>query len=254
MFVQVPNLPDSDAAIAAVSDTYPEIAEALRNRGIRTIEISPFPQLSRPVCSHADMVLHHLGENQVILAAGNRALELELKQAGFEVTVSNVCISNRYPQDVRMNAARVGDKLFAKQSALAPEILRYCEQHRISVIAVNQGYAKCSTVVVNERSVMTEDPSIAKVARSIGMEVLKISAGYVKLPGYSYGFLGGACGMIGKNRLAFTGALDSHPDSKQIICFCRSRHVEPVALTKGPLVDIGGILTLKTKCGEEKPA
>lgn len=252
MFVHSPNLPQADAAFAAVSATYPEIIAALHRRGIKTAAIPRFLQLSEPVCAHTDMVLHHFGGNQVLLAVESHILQAELEQEGFQVSISNVCISSEYPHDVALNAARIRARVFAKPEALAPEIKQFCDAHEIQIIPVKQGYAKCSIVIVNENSIITEDQSIAQAAQAVGMDVLQVSSGAVRLEGYSHGFLGGACGMIGKKQLAFTGSLQVHPDAKRIQNFCRAKHVEIVTLTEGPLFDIGGILVLKTKGNGEK--
>lgn len=252
MFVHSPNLPQADAAFAAVSATYPEIIASLHRRGIKTAAIPRFLQLSEPVCAHADMVLHHFGGNRVLLAAESHKLQEKLEQEGFGVAVSNVCISSKYPHDVALNAARIGDRIFAKPDALAPEIKQFCDAHKIQMIPVKQGYAKCSIVVVNENSIITEDQSIAQAAQAVGIDVLQVSSGAVSLEGYSHGFLGGACGMIGKNQLAFTGSLKVYPDAERIWSFCWAKHVEIVTLTEGPLFDIGGILVLKTKGDSEK--
>lgn len=254
MFVLSPNLPIADAVLAAVSGTYPQIAQALRHRGIRTIAVPPFRQLSAPVCAHADMALHHLGGNRILLAAKNDALERELEREGFRVTVSNVCISEKYPYDVPLNAARIGNRLFARLDALATEIAEVCRANNIEMIDVRQGYAKCSSAAIGENALITEDPTIAAAARQSGMEVLQVSAGAVTLPGCRYGFLGGACGMIGRNCIAFTGSLDPHPDAEKIRSFCLKHRVAVHCLTNGPLLDIGGILTLKTKSKKESSA
>ncbi len=84
------------------------------------------------------------------------------------------------------------------------------------------------------------------------MDILKITPGYVNLEGYEYGFLGGACGMIGKGKLAFTGSIQNHPDYSDMKSFCDQKKVELISLTDGPLLDIGGILPLKT-VSEKKP-
>lgn len=252
MFVHSPNLPQTDAAFAAVSATYPEIIAALHRKGIKTAAIPRFLQLSEPVRAHADMVLHHFGGNQVLLAAENHQLQAELEQEGFQVSISNICISSKYPHDVALNAARIGNRLFAKPDALAPEIKQFCDAHEIHIIPVKQGYAKCSIVVVNENSMITEDQTIAQAAQAVRMDVLQVSSGAVRLEGYPHGFLGGACGMIGKNQLAFTGSLQAHPDAERIRSFCRAKHVDIITLTEGPLLDIGGILTLKIKENGEK--
>ncbi len=251
-FIQTPNLPESDVAAAAVSGTYQAVTDALRARNIEVLPVKPCKALSRPICCHADMVLHHLGGNRIVAANGEEDLKIRLEQLGFEVSCSNKCISNSYPQDVILNCARVGNRLLANWKAMDGTIYDYCRANRIEITDVRQGYAKCSTVIVDSWSVITADPSIAEAAERMRMDVLKITPGYVNLEGYEYGFLGGACGMIGKGKLAFTGSIQNHPDYSGMKSFCDQKKVELIPLTNGPLLDIGGILPLKT-VSEKKP-
>lgn len=251
-FVQTPNLPESDAALVAVSGTYRIVIDALRSFGIEILQIKPCDKLSSPVSSHADMLLHHLEGNQVVAANGESYLIEELQQYGFEAVHSNVCISHVYPHDTVLNAARVGNRLFANKTALDAIVSQYCAQNRIEVIPVRQGYTKCSTVVVNNNSIITADQSIAAAAEAANVDVLKITPGYVKLNGYEYGFLGGACGLIGKSKLAFAGNVKTHPDYEKIKSFCCCKHVELISLFGGELLDVGGILPLKVNADSGK--
>lgn len=114
----------------------------------------------------------------------------------------------------------------------------------ITLVPVNQGYAKCSVCAVDERSIITQDPSIAQAAKRHGLNVLKIQAGRILLPGYDTGFIGGCSGLLGRKLLAFTGSLGAHPDGEWIKEFLHSRGVEPLELTDGPLYDVGSILPL----------
>lgn len=245
-FIKVPNLPESDVAVAAMSGTYPEITDALTGLGINVISVKPCKDLGESVCCHADMLLHHLGKNQMVVANGEEYLKKELEKFGFEASYSNKCILNSYPNDVILNCARVGNKLIADKSALDNTVSDYCEVNSIEIVSVKQGYAKCSTVVIDSSSIITADPSIAKAAVTEGIDVLKIIPGNIYLEGYEYGFLGGACGMIGKGKLAFTGYIKEHPDYCKIKAFCDQKKVELISLYNGPLIDVGGILPLKT--------
>lgn len=246
-FIRIPNLPEADAALAAVSGTYPALIDALHAFNIDTIPIRCCQRLSKPVASHADMLLHHLGDNRVVVADGETYLTEKLQRYGFAVTHSNICISNAYPNDIVLNAARVGNYLFAKSTELDPAIGCHCMEKHIEIIPAKQGYAKCSTAVVNRDSIITEDPSISEAAKKKGIDVLTITPGHVRLEGYNYGFLGGTCGLIGKNKLAFFGNIQTHPDYEKIRNFCVSKNVTLISLTDGPLIDVGGILPLKIK-------
>lgn len=245
-FINSPNLPEADVALAAMSGTYPKIMDALRRLNITVIPVNPCKKIGLPVCTHADMLCHHLGDDAVVVAKGEEDLKAALEQNGFHAVYSSSVLEKNYPKDVALNAARIGRKLIANRKALDTVIADYCRNHQISILSVKQGYAKCSCVIVSENAVITEDPSIAAAAAGVDIQVLKVRHGFVKLDGYKYGFLGGACGMIGKNKLAFAGSIESHPDYYNIKAFCKNWNVQLLSLTEGPLTDIGGILPLKT--------
>ena len=82
-----------------------------------------------------------------------------------------------------------------------------------------------------------------------GFAVLLIRPGHIALPGYDTGFIGGCCGKLAPDELAFAGALSSRPDGERMREFLHSRCVAPVELREGPLVDVGGILPLREHCG-----
>ena len=114
-------------------------------------------------------------------------------------------------------------------------------------IFVAQGYANCSVAVVDEHSIITADCGIAKACRAAGLDVLQICPGFIRIPVYDTGFIGGCCGKLGADQLAFTGRLDSHPDGMKIRAFIKECGVQIIELTDEPLFDIGGLLQLKTK-------
>jgi hypothetical protein len=112
-------------------------------------------------------------------------------------------------------------------------------------VPVKQGYTKCSTCVVGENAIITADASIANAALANSVETLLIRSGHIALPGFDYGFIGGAAGLIDNSLLAVCGKLASHPDSGAIRAFCTARCVNIVELADRPLIDIGGIVTLE---------
>ena len=83
--------------------------------------------------------------------------------------------------------------------------------------------------------------------RTKGFAVLLIRPGHIALPGYDTGFIGGCCGKLAPDKLAFAGALSSHPDGERMREFLHSRCVAPVELRESPLVDVGGILPLRER-------
>ena len=86
---------------------------------------------------------------------------------------------------------------------------------------------------------------IYKICVANQIDVLKISVGDILLDGYAYGFIGGCCGLVSKDTLAFSGNVGLHRDFENMRDFTRNHHVELYSLTNEKLYDIGGILPIK---------
>ncbi|QAT49690.1 hypothetical protein EQM14_07840 [Caproiciproducens sp. NJN-50] len=243
-YIQTPNLPETDVSLLTASAAYPGILMELKRLGISAIPVDPSKSLPAPVQAHADMLCHPLGGRRVIVAKGEKRLAADLKQFGFKIIESVSSIAGSYPNDSGLNAARVGNKLIANPQILDKAIWDDCLSKGIKIIEVRQGYTKCSTAVVDEHSIITSDDGIATAAFKAGLEVLKIQPGHIRLPGYSYGFIGGCCGLIGRNRMAFAGNPNSHPDFCRIKEFLDRREIEVIILSKDSLLDIGGMIPL----------
>ena len=108
-------------------------------------------------------------------------------------------------------------------------------------VNVRQGYAKCSTVIVDEDSIITYDRGLGQRCIEAGMDVLFVSPGHVLLEGYESGFLGGASGRIG-DTVYFNGDLTEHPDFQAIKDFIEERGLSSKWFPDWPLTDIGTIL------------
>ena len=243
-FLKNPNLPESEVGLAAVSGTYDEVIRSLRRFGVEAVLTGPRRSLDEAVRCHADMLCHPLGGARIVVARGEKELRARLESRGFTVTESVSEIEGPYPNDAALNAAQIGNRLIANPQILDRTILEYCRESGIELLPVRQGYAKCSVAVVDENSILTPDAGIAAAASAAGLDVLKIRPGFVGLPDHPYGFLGGACGMIGRKWLAFAGDLRTHPDCEKIEAFLKAKQIEVVCLCGGPLRDVGGILPL----------
>ena len=111
-------------------------------------------------------------------------------------------------------------------------------------VSSRQGYSRCSVCVVNDNAIITADEGICRSAKAHGIDVLKIRPGYIDLPGFDHGFIGGASFKISDTKLAFTGRLDSHPDAEQMIGFASLHSVDIVYITDKPAFDIGGAIPI----------
>ena len=211
-----------------LSEEHPQFHAALRRRGMHTLAVRRCDLLDSPVASHADMQLLALDTKTVLLSPYQPQLKAQLSQLGLTV-LTGPALEKEYPRDVPYNALRLGN--------------HYICNHKLGCreIAVKQGYASCSTCVVDERSIITADAGIARAATAAGLCVLQIRPGFIQIPKYDTGFIGGCSGRT-DDAVIFTGKLESHPDGAQMRSFIRIRNLQIVELADGPLIDIGGMI------------
>lgn len=148
----------------------------------------------------------------------------------------------RYPENAALCAVMLDGLLIHRPDITAPALRETCRALGFREVNVRQGYAKCSCVVVDGRSLITSDPGIyAALSREPGLSLLKIREGFVSLPGFPTGFLGGASGRVG-DEIVFNGDLTAHPDFPAIRDFIRSRRLGVRTFPGIELCDIGSII------------
>ncbi|MBQ2735341.1 MAG: hypothetical protein IJF33_05865 [Clostridia bacterium] len=235
---------------AVVDSKIPRYAEeTLIKLGHRTVKLPPHPTLPPPVSSHPDMLLFFSPNAIFCTESYAKIAKKELKEiesaTNKPIQILQKDYGSTYPHDILLNVASVGMRLFCLPSHTAAEILAL-SMHRIC--AVRQGYAKCSTVPIGDKALITEDASIAKVARSEGLDVLQVEPYSVSLMGYDTGFLGGACSFApydsGLRKLLFCGDPKHHKNAEEILRFLEKHAVEPIALSPAPLTDVGTIFII----------
>lgn len=153
-------------------------------------------------------------------------------------------IGSRYPDNVALNAALVGGVLLCKEKALHSNVKEYCVKNSIKVLNVNQGYTKCSTLILNRNTIITDDESVEKVSLINNINVLKISKGDIVLDNQTEGFIGGASAVI-DNTVYFFGDITLHHDGIKIVEFLGVNNLDYECVIPGRLVDIGGIVHIR---------
>jgi hypothetical protein len=98
--------------------------------------------------------------------------------------------------------------------------------------------------MLSDRVAVTADRGLADALRRSGVAVLDIRPGHIALPGYDYGFIGGAGGRLPDGTYVFFGDLTSHPDGEAIRRFAEEQKISAVSLSDEPICDRGGILCL----------
>lgn len=237
-----PNLPQNKVTCVAVNALAGEAVKKIRSLGIEVFEIKPDLRLPKPVNSHADIQLLHIGKNVFFCHKGFDVVGESMSKFSFKEIAGD--IGNEYPHDVLLNCTFIADKLICNPQTVAPEVLRYADSCGYTLIPVKQGYARCSVCVANNNAIITDDKSVFSAAQNFFDDVLFVSKGSVRLDGYNYGFIGGCCGKLDKKTVAFNGTVESHSDHNSIYDFMQRNNLNILELSKQPLSDIGGIIPL----------
>jgi hypothetical protein len=219
------------------------LKEALKSKGNRLIEVRKTDAVYDAVSSHADIYLCKVGNGLVVAPEQLPLICGSLTASGAEFIPGSSCLGDQYPMNVKYNAAQVGRRLIHNTDCTDPVILDKAKSSGLELIRVKQGYTKCSLVVVDEKSVITADMGLAAALQRYKIDVLPISQGHVVLPGFSYGFLGGASGRVG-DEILFNGNLSAHPDFEKIREFITLRGLRAVWFEEYPLEDVGSVIKL----------
>ena len=224
-----------------------ECRDRLCELGFEVVVLPPYERLGRGVDSHADLMLFPVDDKIFIYRElSERLPELmgKLRCRGYKIVELDAVPSEKYPQDIATNCLKVGKYLFCKKKYTADRILDCANETGYTVVNTNQGYARCCACPVGDGGMLTADPSILKSARSVSLKTLPITEGYVRLEGFSHGFIGGACGIL-DGTLYLAGDLNTHPDGERIESFCRDMGVSVLSLSQEPLTDVGSIFFFK---------
>lgn len=206
----------------------PVIRDWIASRGCKIYEVHTSGIVADPLSDHPDMFMCRLGVSE------DSEIFSYFRQ-------NSLTLGDSYPLDITLNAACTGRYFIHNLQHTAPALLSRAEELGMTLINVRQGYAKCSTVIVDEDSVITYDRGIAEPCRAAGLDVLTVSPGHVILPGYDTGFIGGTSGRIG-DTVVFNGDLASHPDHHAIVRFIEARGLKVKWFGGWPLTDIGSII------------
>ncbi len=230
-----------------IGDAPTWVQSALENSGFDVLKLGACESLPKPVSGHADLVTAKFDNRLIVVAEKERILkELDSKSlflSKYELCTCDIELSDSYPGDVPLNFAVVGNFVICNPKTVWNEIVYIAQKSGKTVIPVSQGYTKCSTLVVDDKSIITDDESIFKATQGT-LDTLLVSKGSISLPGYNYGFIGGASFACG-GTVYFFGDLSSHPDALKIRSFIEAHNKHIFSLShEHNLIDIGGAIVL----------
>ncbi|WP_405355412.1 DUF6873 family GME fold protein [Ruminococcus sp.] len=227
-----------------MSDEYPMLCNAVYNIGYDIVPSDKILQFHKPEQRHIDMQMLKIN-NDIFLLKECTELRKKLDNRGYSIIFCKNNITKYYPSFVALNCLYIGGKLYGREDAIDNSVKKYCSNNNIEIVNVNQGYTRCSTAVIGKNAAITADTTIYEALKNNDIDVLKIDSGNIKLEGYNYGFIGGACTILDDNTLIFFGDAKTHPNYPVIEKFCIIHNVKILNLIENsPLIDIGGAIKI----------
>ncbi|GLC28717.1 DUF6873 family GME fold protein [Clostridium omnivorum] len=220
-----------------------EEENTLKNLNFNILKVPPCKNLYTAVCGHPDMLLNIVEDNTIVLHKDiDKNFSDYLSSKYKNVIFSSKSLSNNYPDDIMLNALNLTEIFL--------HLLKYTDANLLNLVSnkkminIKQGYSKCSTAIINHNAIITSDTGIAKALYTEKLDVLLLPPGDILLPGLDYGFIGGCCGLVEDNLLAFYGNLQFYKYGYEVISFLKKHKVEPLFLRNGKLIDRGSIFKL----------
>lgn len=194
------------------------------------------------ISSHPDLIMSIVDNSLLIDEDAHKRIFTQLDALRIPYVRTSSELSELYPNDIAYNAVVTKQHLFHKLKYTQSLLLQHCINTDKNLIDIKQGYSKCSTVVIDDRHLITADQGIYQAAKDF-LNVLLVQPGFVALPGFDTGFLGGSSGAIA-NTVVFHGDLSRHPDFIRIKDFIEGAGKSLLYFSDFPLTDIGSVLVL----------
>ncbi len=225
---------DMKKTVAIVGKSMPEAAVNKLTKEYTVFVIPPDVSVAPEVFSHPDMILTVFDGKLFCHESYTSEIIPQIAElCGLKVVYCRGKRSEKYPEDVAFNVLSVGDKLIGRQDSVAPELREY------GIIDTRQGYAGCTSLFAAGH-VISADPAILSSAAGAGIPTVRISGEGIELPGYSTGFIGGACGVCG-DKIYICGEPNTSPAGRDLQKACRELGLRLISLCGGPVTDVGGI-------------
>jgi hypothetical protein len=140
----------------------------------------------------------------------------------------------KYPETSYYNAVAAGGLFIYNPKNTDSKVIEISKH--LKSIAVNQGYTRCNTMMIDEELVLTSDKKLA----AYGENYFFIPPQKIILESFDYGFFGGCCGFYNQ-RLFINGKFNEIENHSSIRKLIEKKNIEIVELQKGNLADVGGI-------------
>lgn len=244
-YVRKPYIPENKVKLVVIDSRISiNIKNIIRAEGIDFIEVPYCKDLYKAISSHPDIFIYPSEEGVIIAPNLYDELKTAFIERGIDIIKGESILNSTYPYDIAYNVCRIGNYAIHNFNYTDSAILKSLKKNSVKMIHVKQGYAKCSVCVVNEEAIITSDKGIARETQAHGIDTLLISAGDILLDGLDHGFIGGATGLISKNKLFVCGDISRHRNYNDITKFLLKHNVNLSYVRDNDIYDCGSIIPI----------
>lgn len=218
-----------------------DIAVSLTDMGFEVCYTCEDANLLDGLKFHPDMQMSKIGSYVICNPDMYNHLKKILENTSYKLVCGKKQTRCNYPNDVAYNIKVAGENVF-HNFKYTDDILKEKLEHK-NKINVSQGYSGCSICYIGDNALITADTVIYSSAIQNGIDALLISAGNIALPGFDYGFIGGASFYL-DSTVYFFGNIQNHPEYAKINEFCTKHNTKLCSLSKEELTDYGSAVTL----------
>lgn len=207
------------------------------------IEIESIGIVYDSISGHPDIFLCQ-SRNQLIIAPNTPTYLINiLKTKSVNFITGKKSLSKNYPSTSHYNAVISNNYLIHNLKYTDNKIINQIGDRQ--QINVKQSYTRCNLIEISENVFITSDKSIYnKINNLQECTVFFIDPVQISLPGHSYGFFGGCCGLF-NNKLFILGCLDYLKEKFALVNFTEKFGVEIIELTENQLFDGGGVFFIE---------
>jgi len=162
-----------------------------------------------------------------------------LRKHGVKFINGQKPVGNSYPHTSHYNAVITKNFLIHNTEHSDHALLNNCRD--LEKIHVSQGYTRCNLIWLQNNLFITSDAGIQKILSGNQLLCHYFPPHEVHLPGFSHGFLGGACGIWDQN-IFLCGSLRHHSWGNTFRSIADNAGFSIIELADMPTQDLGSII------------
>lgn len=225
----------------------PEMAKQRLEEFGNLMELETSGLVYSAISGHPDIFFCQTNKNLVLAPNLPEKYLRMLQKQRVRFEVGGKSVENKYPGTATYNASIGNRYLIHNLNYTDVSILD--ASHELEHIHVNQGYARCNLISLNDGVFITSDPGIHKTLIGNGLACKLFPAENIVLPGFDHGFVGGACG-VWDQKIFLCGSLRHYSWSKSFASLVESAGFQIIELSDGLLHDVGSMFFIDAQSGD----